>query len=636
MHVSMWTWNDRPRLVYAIAVLTAIAVGVALRINTLNAGFGSDDYMEYAMLKGVYPVPRSPLDLFNFSDGSTQEVIALREYGTIPWWSHPNFRLAMMRPLSSALIVLDYTLFGSNLAAFHLHSLCWWAFLVLCAALVLRELFPLPVAAMAVFLFAIDESHTLPVTWLANRNAIVSLSLGFLGLWGHVCWRRGRGLGFALLSVCALALALLAGEWTSPIFGYLFAYEVWGARDALWRRFCSLIPAGFLGVSYVALQWFFKYASANSNVYLNPFLEPRIFLFESLRRIPIFCADLILSVPTYWGYTGSPLRRFFLSLKIFNPTVWRAIPNWHYWHILIGVIAGVIAWRTIRWAMRDQPVQQRDGLRWLLIGALISLLPMVSSFTSSRSSLPAVVGFSAACAFVLVRAFQLLRGTFRQGPRYWPRKALLALTCICYLHIVNASLRTITEVSSRVKFQNRVENWIDRADIDDKKIAAQDVYFMNGLEHTTVFFGPFVRYFRGHPMPRSWRVLNAAARAQDVYRIAPNELEISVLGGPLLAGPLEVFYRAARFPYKLGDTVSLRGLKARISRLRDGKPQRVRFTFDKPLEDPCYVFLRFSQKGLERFTPPAVGKSARLPRPMLPKAKKTDLPEDQPVNPTGK
>lgn len=635
MHVSKWTWNHRPRLVYAIAVLVAIAVGVALRINTLNAGFGSDDYMEYAMLKGVYPVPRSPLDLFNFSDGSTQEVVALREYGTIPWWSHPNFRLAMMRPLSSALIVLDYVLFGSNLAAFHLHSLCWWAFLVSCAALVLRELFPLSVAAVAVGLFAIDESHTLPVTWLANRNAIVSLSFGFLALWGHICWRRGRGVRFALLSVCALAFALLGGEWTFPVLGYLFAYEAWGSREALWRRFLALVPAGVLTVSFLALQWVLKYSSLNSNVYINPVGEPKIFFFEALRRIPIFCADLILSVPTYWGYTGSPLRRFFLSLKIFNPTVWRAIPNWHYWHILIGLIAIVIAWRTIRWGMQDQPAQQRERLRWLLLGALLSLVPMVGSFTSSRSSLPAAVAISAACAFILVRAVQLLRVSFQQRPRGWPPKALLALTCIGYLHVGNASLRSITEVSNRVSFQNRVENWIERAEIDDKQIAGQDVFFINGLEHTTMFFGPFVRYFRGRPMPRSWRVLNAAPRAQDVYRIAPNAIEISALGGPLFAGDLEVFYRAARFPFKLGDTVSLRGLKAQIIRLRDGKPQRVRFTFDKPLEDPSYVFLRFSQNGLQRFTPPTVGKSARLPRPLLPK-KKTDSPEDQPVNPTGK
>jgi hypothetical protein len=187
-----------------------------------------------------------------------------------------------------------------------------------------------------------------------------------------------------------------------------------------------------------------------------------------------------------------------------------------------------------------------------------------------------------------------------------------------------------------VSFQNRVEGWIEHAAIDDKKIAVQDVFFINGIEHTTIFFGPFVRYFCGHPMPRSWRVLNAAPRAQDIFRVAPNVLEISILGGPLLAGDLEVFYRAARFPYKPGDTVELRGLKAQIRYLREGKPHLVRFTFDKPLEDPSYLFLRFSQKGIERFTPPAVGKSMRVPRPLPPKAKKTDSSGNEPVNPTGK
>jgi hypothetical protein len=122
-------------------------------------------------------------------------------------------------------------------------------------------------------------------------------------------------------------------------------------------------------------------------------------------------------------------------------------------------------------------------------------------------------------------------------------------------------------------------------------------------------------------MPRSWRILNAAPRAQDVFRITPNVLEVSTLGGTMMAGDLETFYRATRFPLKLGDNVSLRGLKAEIIAVRKGKPVRARFTFDKPLEDPSLVFLSFGKSGFVRFHPPPVGHQVRLPRPAFPKYK---------------
>jgi hypothetical protein len=614
----------RPNLVYAIVLVSAIAVGIGLRAETLEAGFSSDDYMEYVMIKGVYPVPRSPLDLFNFSDGSAAEVKALRDYGTIPWWSHPSFRLAMMRPLSSALIVLDHRLFGSDWFAFHLHSLIWWVILLIAAALLLRDLFPLPVAATALLLFTVDESHTLPVAWLANRGALVSLGLGFLGLWAHLRWRSGKGVGWMLFGTCALALAFLAGEWTTPVLAYLFAFEVWGARDAWGKRFVSLLPAAALTLGFLGLQRVFSYSSANSNVYINPFAEPWLFFFEALRRVPVYLADLILGIPTHWAYTGSPLRRLVLAQSIFTPQTWKLIPDWQYWHVLIGIAAGIIAVVTVRWAMRDRPEPERHALRWLIWGALLSLLPMVSSFTSSRSCLPALLGFSAACALVFVHAFERVRAAFGQRPVAVVVKPVFALVCIGYLHIGNAAARSFNDIESRVSFHKSIENWIAAAPIDDRQIAHQDVYLINAIDHTTMFFGPFVRYFRGHPMPRGWRILNGSPRAQDVFRPSAHTLEISPLGGTLMKGSLEVFYRASRFPLKLGETVSLRGLKAEVILVRKGYPARVRFTFDKPLEDPSYLFLRFTSEGLVKFQPPLIGKQIRLARPSFPRNKESD------------
>ena len=47
---------------------------------------------------------------------------------------------------------------------------------------------------------------------------------------------------------------------------------------------------------------------------------------------------------------------------------------------------------------------------------------------------------------------------------------------------------------------------------------------------------------------------------------------------------------------------------------RDGKPTRVAFRFDRPLDDPALVFLVPRPEGLRRLSLPPVGLSIEIPR----------------------
>jgi hypothetical protein len=608
----------RSKIAYAVVVALAIATGVGLHWEALSSGFGSDDYVEYAMLEGVYPVKRAPLDLFNFADGSPEEARKLMNFGSLPWWNHPNLRLAMMRPLSSALILFDHTVFKKQLVYFHIHSMLWWAFLIVCVAALLGELLPTWMAAIAVILFAIEEGHALPVVWLANRSALVSLSLGLLGVWGHIRWRRtGRKSAF-LLSIVTFSLALLAGEWAFMAFAYLFAFEMLGIDDPLLKRIRALMPAAMLGLAFIVAQHCLHYSTLNSNVYIDPISEPLVFLVAALQRIPVFFADIVFGVPAFWWDAGTPWRSYYLSLEIFTPEMWRLIPDWKAWHVLIGVAAGLLTFLVFLWAIRSPENRAPRELRWLLVGGLLALIPGAASFPSTRLVVPGLVGISAGWALVLLAGYRTIRSSFVE--RRWRMFIVAILIAIGtgYFQIWRTTQRTYEEVDGRSYFHKSVREWILQAPIDDRKVSSQDIFLINSIEHTSVVFSPFVRYFHGHPLPRSCRILSAAPHAHDIERTATNELVFSVLGGNMLASDLEKLYRADRFPLQVGDTVQLDGLKVQIVSLYNDKPFSVRFTFDKPLEDPSYLFLFSSLHGLRRFTPPPVGQQVRLPRAQFP------------------
>ena len=105
---------SRPDVWLSTALALSLGATAWLFWPTLHDGLFADDFVAAAMLDGKFASPRAPLDLFNFADGTAEDVTRLRRLGSLPWWAPSDFRVSFMRPLSSALWHVDRALFGKG------------------------------------------------------------------------------------------------------------------------------------------------------------------------------------------------------------------------------------------------------------------------------------------------------------------------------------------------------------------------------------------------------------------------------------------------------------------------------------------------------------------------------------------
>jgi hypothetical protein len=107
----------------------------------------------------------------------------------------------------------------------------------------------------------------------------------------------------------------------------------------------------------------------------------------------------------------------------------------------------------------------------------------------------------------------------------------------------------------------------------------------------------------------SFRVLVMASVDLLMTRVAPDTLELSCLDGALLTSEWERLFRADNLPLSAGATVSLDGLTVQIVKDDAGRPSRVRFRFDAPLDDPSLRFLEWRGRRLVPAALPAMGET---------------------------
>ncbi len=605
---------ERSRWAYAAAIAAVLALGLWLFWPTLRLGLFADDYVAQAMLDGRFAAHRGAFDLFNFADGTSGDIRALQRLGSIPWWAPGDFRVSFLRPLSSALWHLDRALFGRALWAYHAHSLFAWALLAITASAVYRRLFPLGIAALSTLVFALDDSLHFPVLWLSNRGGIYAVMFGALGLLAHLRWRERGRLGYAFASAGLLCIGLLLGEWVLPMFAYLLAFELLGERGPWRGRALALLPSAIPGLAFLIGRAVLGYGARGSGEYVDPGAEPARFALALLQRVPVFFADMVWNVPSGWWDNGTPWRDSILGWALIPPWIWVRLPGWRAFHYALGLLAlGALA-LALRFCWRGLSPQERTSLRWLLLGSLLALIPVVGSFPSTRLTMAAFFGLAPLAALLL----RELGRRLLDAPRVpLPRWMALYGLAVLVVHLqLWSPLRD--DIGAQVDSFATTTRWVLGAELDPKRVAEQRVFMLSSAEFTTTFFFAYIWSAYGRPLPRSYYPITTAPFALQLDRIADNAMRLSPLGGLFLGSGQEAMFRAADARMQTGAMVQLPGMRVESERSIEGAPAALRFTFDRSLDDPDYVFLISTPRGIVRQRMPKVGQRTQVPRAAFP------------------
>jgi hypothetical protein len=593
-------------------------LGVLVSLPALGTGLLTDDYPQRAMLLGPSQMtePLSEVGLAPEGSGRMGPVLsdlfvavqpgrnleALRDYGALPWWTHDGYRVAFWRPVASFTHWLDHRLFPDSLVLMHLHSVLWFAAVVLViASLYHRCMMVGWIAGLAALMFVLDDSSYFPTMWLANRNLLMSLFFGGLTLLAHDRWRRGRSKAGAVLAPVCLLVSLLCAEAGVATFAYLFAHAVALDEGRRLRRVAALGPALAVLVLWRLLYNLQDYGASGGGFYFDPVREPLAFAVTVLRRGPFMLGGQWTTVPP--------------DLYSFLP----AGTKLTLWLVLGALTISVPAllWPLLR--------TSRTARFWWL-GMYGSVLPFCATVPMSRS-LP----FVAVGAFGVIA--ECLAGWFRKDDwlptTSWIRGTVRNVVVIFILgHIALALVTRVFAARVTSKLQSRVARTM-AIGLRERRLD-QDLVIVNAPNPTSFLYDPYAVAFAGKSLPRAVRVLAPGYGPVAVTRTGPRQVVIRSTADSLLdcergrRMDFVFFYRylsdvrGPGHPLRVGDRITLPRMTVDVLDVDErGLPVEVACEFETKLEDRAlrWLYWNWDREHYVTFGVPPVGATIQLDGP---------------------
>jgi hypothetical protein len=619
--------SRRERRAWLLALLVAAIVGMILRWPALQIGQLSDDYMQHAMIAGLYPGDGyAPFDLYAFFRRG-DSVAAHVEQGTLPWFAETKFHGAVLRPLASLLLWLDHVVAPGHVRLWHFHSLLWFGATVVTFGMAARRLLPRWPAVLAVALIVCESAFVSPLGWLANRCVLVAAAFGFATIFVHLEWRRPdpetpswlRRRGPILEGVLML-LSLGGGEYALGVFALLFGWEVVvGSREALGVRARLLVAARALLPTlipvfvYLVVHKLFAYGTFGADVYADPINHPLGWLRWAKLRIPT------LATAALWGVPASTLTIFWHPGGMWWFELWPAhnpVEAYlgHMWLGVFGVGVVAVLLLLARAGLRED---ERRLVRAMLLGGALGLLPISVAPSHERLLIISQLAACTIIALAVLGCWRMLRG---QGRTRLRGAAMLPLLgAMLYLQTVEDVRWNSRYLEHLDALQASDAAAFTEGDLLEQDLEGRDVIVLNGASQSVAMYGPFVLHANGMPVPASWRSLALGGdHAIWAFRRSDNTLELAAIDGAWLQTAGELFFRRLEHHLNAGDTFDYPTLDIKIISDTDGDPTRVRFRFAHSLDDPRYLFLISTKQGLMRWQVPPLWGSTVVPRPAQP------------------
>src|SRR5262249_8277506 len=146
-------------------------------------------------------------DLFRFQTGDPARNATAIRIGRLAWWAAPDLKIHFARALTGELMAADVALFGDRAAAYHAHSLLWFAVLLVCVVLFYRRLLSPAAATIGLAIFGLAASNTEAYAWLSARHALVG---GAGAAWAIALYAGGGR--WRWLSLVPLVVGLTGSE----------------------------------------------------------------------------------------------------------------------------------------------------------------------------------------------------------------------------------------------------------------------------------------------------------------------------------------------------------------------------------------------------------------------------------------
>lgn len=581
----------RRSLAHPRAPLFAALLGIVLCLPAVGTGLTGDDHFHRSILlgqgtAGELSVPAR--DLFELMPvaGSPRHAL-FDDAGMHPWWAHPDLNVDLLRPVAAMTHVFDYRLWPDAFAIQHLHSLLWYGLLIVLVGLLYRRIHPAAgvTAGLATLLFAVEDAHSMPAGWLANRHALVAGALGLGALLLHRRWRESGGPGTYVAAVGLFVVALFSSEAALGVAAYLFAWEVTLSKTSWGRRFAAMVPYGLAIVAWRILYDLGGHGTAGSELYVDPGRDPLLFGAALLERWPTLAAG-------QWGQLPIDVTLYL------SPEAARGFAGFAAVCVMLLVLA---LWPLLR---------DRAEARFWALGSALAMVPLCGAFPMDR-----LLTFGGIGAFGLIALMAERWGPWLAGAEPERSKRRFLVVMLLLLHLPLAALLLPARMALLPALENTFAMGADTTPTD-AAVPEQTFVFVTGQDFPVVYL-PIIRDDRDDPSPRRIAMLSSITSDCHVEREDLDTLVLTPERGFLFAR-IDRLLRGLDVPFVAGERIERPGYVAEVREvLPDGRPAQVAFHFDAPLEDPRYRWMHWTLAGAVEFEVMEVGGTMHIPSVLL-------------------
>jgi hypothetical protein len=555
----------------------------------LNSDLILDDYVHKVMISGSSSIDDDtaiPSYIYTYSDGEEATNSFLRHTGVAPWWTPDDFKFSFWRPVPQPTHVFDYTFFPDSTWLMRVHTLLWYFALVMAIALLYRQTIDKKVVAgLALVLYAIDDSHSLPIYFLATRNSTIAVLFAVLSLIAYIRWREKSDPPSAIACVACLLLALFSNEGAIAITAYFFAYECFVSKARISNRISVLMCMAMIVLVWRLIYDYLGYGVVGSGFYIDPIQDTGRFIQAAKNHIPVLLSaqwTLLPSdiYPMLGEYHQALFGRFGLAVSV----------------LIILLLV---------------PILFEPKNRFWLLGMVLAVIPCATAFPSDRMLYFVGIGAHALLANLLYFYVSRIRSpptaiTKKLGKVFF---SLLVITFVT-IHLLMAPASMYARAYVFKWFGDQLQMGADT--LDREVMHGKTILVLNAI-HPYIATNIFAtRAAENKTLPDSIYVLSLAMNnsiTTTIYRPDAYSLELRPTTGYHWG-----FFRGSSHPFQPGDTIELDDATVEILEVgMQGYPMKIRFVFAHPLEDPRYLWKRKSNNfDFADFKVPPIGGTSRI------------------------